>query len=71
MPRYREVEDFRRLASLSEELTRRLRRQLRYPRRRTIGFPGGRGEVVAQFSGAAGADLLWWVNGKSDNGQAY
>lgn len=54
---YREIEDPVRLKTLSDQLTSRIRRQLKYPMTKVIGYPSGRAEVLVHFGSKRGQDV--------------
>lgn len=71
MTKYREVEDPRRLARFSRQLTAKIRSQLPVRRKKTVGYPSGRAEVFVNFASEHGEDVLWWSSELSPNGEAY
>lgn len=68
---YREIEDPARLKRLSDQLTSRLRRQLRHPMTKVVGYPSGHAEFRVHFGSKRGQDVHWWSSELSANGDAY
>lgn len=68
---YREIEDPARLKMLSDQLTSRLRRQLKYPMTKVVGYPSGHADVRVHFGSKRGQDVHWWSSEISANGDAY
>lgn len=68
---YREIEDPALLKRLSDQLTSRIRLQLKYPMAKVVGYPSGHAEVHVHFGNKRGQDVHWWSSELSSNGDAY
>jgi len=71
MYKYREIEDVSELKQLSDQLTKRLQKQLKFPMTKVVGYPSGHAEVRVHFGSKRGQDVPWWSSELSQNGDAY
>jgi hypothetical protein len=71
MYRYREIEDAAELKQLSDQLTKRIQKQLKFPMTKVVGYPSGHAEVQVNFGSRRGQDVPWWSSQLSENGDAY
>lgn len=68
---YREVEDPSELRRLSDQLSARLREQLKFPMTKVVGYPSGHASARVHFANEHGQDVPWWSSELSQNGEAY
>lgn len=67
MTDYAEIEDTKQIRRLNAALSGKLRKALRYPEMRTIGYPQGNFEAKVRFRAASGTEVFYWSGGFFDN----